>query len=55
MNSSLSTVTKNDFYCYYEVKLITKHFMQKIKQQQLVQGLAVFRELIFSFESWTNC
>lgn len=54
MNSSLSTATKNDFYCYYEVKLITKHFMQK-KQQQLVQGFAVFGELIFSFESWTNC
>lgn len=32
MNSSLSTATKNDFYCYYEVKLITKHFMQKKKK-----------------------
>lgn len=55
MNSSLSTATKNDFYCYDEVKLITKHFMQKKKQQQLVQGFAVFGELIFSFESLTNC
>ena len=50
MNSSLSTATKS-----YEVKLITKHFMQKKKQQQLVQGFAVFGELIFSFESWTDC